>query len=309
MGHPIKRSAKKIMPHIRNFTELFLVPTLAAILPWSLCFRLFHRLVKLKSLYKGETEATLAGVASITPVIDIGAWREATRMVRLVDHADLYLSIFRSDAWLRRHVTVSGDWPKGSEPFVAITFHWGAGMWALRHMRANGRRVSVLARGLEKDTSSRSMLCYQYAKLRLFELARAGGSENVLTGKNSLYEIKRKLKAGRCIVGLMDIPVERPRNYLSAILLGKTAYFPRGLCYLAANSGVPVVVYSMCLDRQSGRRNLIISPPLQFENEDELLEKLASRLNELIDIDPPAWHQWAGVQSFFQKGDGLEHKR
>ena len=295
------------MSNIRNFTELFLLPSLAAILPWSLCFRLFHRLVRLKSLYRGETAATLAGVASITPVADSKAWSEAIRMVRLVDHADLYLSMFRSDAWLRRHVTVMGDWPEGNKPFVAITFHWGAGQWALRHMRAQGRKVSVLVRGVEKDTFPGNKLCYWYAKLRLREIARAGGSEIVRTGKSGLYEMKSKLKAGNCVVGLMDVPLERPRNYLTARLLGRTAYFPRGLSYLAANSGVPVVVYSMRLDRQSGRRKLVISPPLNFKNEDELIEKLASRLNELIDIDSPAWHQWGGVQSFFQKGEGIEH--
>ena len=293
------------MPNIRNFTELFLLPSLAAILPWPLCFRLFHRLVKLKSLYRRETEAALEGVASIAPVADARAWSEATRMVRLVDHADLYLSMFRSDAWLHRHVTVAGAWPEGNKPFIAITFHWGAGMWALRHMRAQGRKASVLVRGVEKNISSVSML-YGYAKLRLIEVARAGGSKIVLTGNNSLYEMKSKLKSGECVVGLMDVPQGHNRNYVTANLLGKVAYFPRGLLHLAVNSGVPVVVYSMGLDRQSGRRNLIISPPLQFKNEGELLGKLASRLNELIDIDPPAWHQWAGVQSFFQKGEGIE---
>lgn len=276
------------------------MPLLAVILPWPLCFRIFHRLVRLKSLYRGEAEAALAGIAPIALVDDTKAWCEAVRMVRLVDHADLYLSLFRSDGWLRKHVTVTGNWPEGNTSFIAITFHWGAGMWALRHLRARGRKVSVLVKGLEKSTLRESSLSYTNVKLRYFEIERASGSNTVVSGRNSLYEMKRKLKAGVGIVGLMDVPLGDTRNFLATRLFGETAYFPRGLLYLAVNSNVPVVVYSMGLDRQSGRRNLTISPPLQFKNEEELLEILVGKLTELIEADSPAWHQWGGVQSFFQ---------
>lgn len=258
----------------------------------------------MKSLYRGEIEAALAGVASIVPVVNAKAWGEAARMVRLVDHADLYLSLFRGDGWLRRYVSVTGDWPAGNGPFIAITFHWGAGMWAFRHMRTQGRKASGLAKGVEKNSFTGNMLCYWYAKLRLSEVARAGGNNLALSGRNSLYDMKNKLREGGCIVGLMDVPVGQSRNYLPASLLGEAAYFHRGLLHLAVNSNVPVVHYSMGLDRHSGRRDLVISPPLQFKNEEELLEILATRLNELIDADPPAWHHWAGVQNFFTKGEG-----
>lgn len=298
----LRRKRVGYWANIRDFTELFLVPSLAAMLPWSLCFRLFHRLVKLKSLYRRETDAALAGFATIGPVADAKAWSEAARMVGLVDHADVYLSLFRRDGWLHRHVTVTGDWPVGDTPFIAITFHWGAGMWALRHLRAQGRKVSVLVRGVEKKNFSGSLLRYGYAKLRLHEVARAGGSSIVISGKKSLYEMKAKLKAGHCVVGLIDVPVGNSRNYLATRLLGETAYFPRGLLHLAVSSGVPVVVYSMGLDRQNGQRSLIVSPPLEFINEGELLEALAGRLTDLIKADSPAWHHWGSVQSFFQKG-------
>lgn len=288
--------------NISNFIELFLAPFLAAILPWPLCFRIFHRLVRLKSLYRGEIEALLAGAASIAIVADTKAWGEAAKMVRLVDHADLYLSLFRGDGWLRRYVTVTGDWPAGNGPFIAITFHWGAGMWALRHMRSQGRKVSLLVRGVDRKSFTGGRLRYRYAKLRLYEVTRAGGSRIVLSGKSSLHEMKGKLKAGDGVVGLMDVPLGESQNYLAADLLGKQAHFPSGLLHLAANSKVPVVVYSMGLDRQNGRRNLVISPPLQFETEAELLSILATRLGELIYLDSPAWHHWGGVQRFFQKG-------
>jgi len=288
-------------PGVRDFAGLFLLPGLAAILPWRLCFRIFHRLAGMDFLYRSEVEAALAGVACFAPPVDKAAWSKASRLVWLVDHADLYLSRFRSDAWLYRNVTVTGDWPV-DDNFIAITFHWGTGMWALRHMRAHGRKVSVLVRGLERASFSGTLLRYVYGKLRLLVTAQAGGDCLTMAGSKSLYDMKRKLKGGSCIVGLLDVPTDSPRNVLAAQFLGRTAYFPRGLLFLAVNSGVPVVLYSMGVDRNTGHRHLVISDPLTTHSEQALLDTLAGRLTELVAQDSPAWHHWGGVQSFFQKG-------
>lgn len=288
-------------PGLSDFAGLFLFPGLAAILPWRFCFRVFHHLAGMDFLYRAETEAALAGVACIAPPEDKAAWSKASRLVWLVDHADLYLSRFRSDAWLHRHVTVTGNWP-ADDNFIAITFHWGAGMWALRHMRAQGRKVSVLVRGIERASFSGALLRYAYGKLRLLVTAQAGGDRLTMAGSKSLYDMKHKLKEGSCIVGLLDVPVDSPRNALATQFLGREAYFPRGLLFLAVNSGVPVVLYSMGVDRKTGHRHLAISDPLTARSEQALLDTLASRLTELVAQDSPAWHHWGGVQSFFQKG-------
>ena len=43
----------------------------------------------------------------------------------------------------QRFVDVEGEWPV-SGPFIAMTFHWGAGLWALAHLRAaEGSIVAV----------------------------------------------------------------------------------------------------------------------------------------------------------------------
>ena len=202
--------------------------------------------------------------------------------MRLIDHADCYLSRFRGDAWLSKHVTANGRWPGGEEPFIAITFHWGAGMWAVRHMRSQGRKASVLVRGVDRETFPGTGTAYSYAKLRLSEVTRAGGSEIVLSSGTSLFEMRRTLKKGHCVVGAIDVPVLPSQSCVPVELLGKTAYFPRGLLHLALKSNVPTVVYSMGIEEQTGQRMLEISDPLQFNNEAELLQNLSETLNELI---------------------------
>lgn len=256
------------------------------------------------TLFRQETEAALSRRRLVSAEPDAEAWKRAYRLVRLVDHADLFLSLFRGDQWLRKHVDVEGAWPQGNGPVIAITFHWGAGMWALRHMQSQGRNASVLVRGIDRDSFSGGWLRYQMARLRLREVTRASGSRIVLSDKNSLYEMKRKLSSGISIIGLMDVPAGDARHYLSGDLLGRKAHFPRGLLYLAVHGKVPVVVYSMGINRQNGRRTLRIGPPLQFSSEEELLGLLTVQLDELLRLDSPAWHQWGGVQHFFERENG-----
>src|SRR5207249_8292228 len=71
-------------------------------------------------------------------------WAAAYRLIQLIDRADMWLSRFRSDRWIDHHLEVEGDaWP--DRPFVGITFHYGAGLWSIRHLCPNGRRASFLS--------------------------------------------------------------------------------------------------------------------------------------------------------------------
>jgi hypothetical protein len=68
---------------------------------------------------------------------------------------------------------------------------------------------------------------------------------------------------------------------------------------LAVKEHIPVVVYTLALDRETGHRRLRISEPLLMENEKVLMNALVSHLEAAITQDPPAWHNWAGVDRFF----------
>ena len=142
------------------FVELFLLPGLAAILPWRWSFRLFRGVANGRRLYP-EVEWMVRGARSAGAADDEEGWRSALRLTRLFSFADLYLSMFRSDRWLRRHVDVSGNWPRGA--FLAVTYHWGAGLWALRHLKAHGKRTAFLSIRFDRATFQHSRLRYWYA--------------------------------------------------------------------------------------------------------------------------------------------------
>jgi phosphatidylinositol dimannoside acyltransferase len=289
----------------RDATELFLIPGLAASLPWPVCFKLLRGLSRSRWLYSSEAELALEGARNYVRVTNPEAWKKDYRLIRLVDHIDLYLSRFRSDRWLNRYVDMEGSgWPK-SGGFFALTFHWGAGLWGLRHLRAQRHNAAVLVRNLLQQEFPGAPLAYAYARLRTAETARAGGAPVIFAGSRSIPAMQRTIASGLPVVGLFDVRIEKQRNSLEVPFLGKPALFPRGLIYIAVSGKIPVVTYRMALDRQTGHRRLILHPPLVAQSEQELLDVLVHRLEEAIREDSAAWHNWPGVEGFFAPDLGM----
>jgi len=284
----------------RDALELFLIPGIALALPWPLCFRLFRWLASTPWLYRNETEAAVQRAGKFMPIADPDAWASAYRLVRLVDHADLYLSRLRGDRWPRRYLHLQGpDWPTGG-PVLAITFHWGAGLWGLRHLRARKQRVSGLARRFEENDFSDAPLQKLYARLRTAETVKACGAPLIYADGRSILKIRQALASTTSVVALFDVVAPDRRHALEVSFLGRTALFPRGVLFAALTAKAPVVAFRVALDRNNGHRTLIVSRPLVVKSEQELLDKLIAQLEEAIRDDPAAWHHWPGVDAFFK---------
>jgi lauroyl/myristoyl acyltransferase len=291
------------MPASRHFwdlLELFVLPGLSVVLPWRVSFALYGWLAQFDWLYAQQARASLNGARRLGVVRDSEQWLRQYRRMLMVDHADLFLSVFRRQAWLRRHVRLTGSmWPTLDSPFMAVTFHWGAGLWGLRHLKAQGRDVAVLVRDIPLGAFKGRPIVAAYAGLRSRQTAAAGGVETVRSSVNSLRELKRRLGAGQNLVALLDVPAEGKKNVLRAPFLGRIGVFPRGLAYLAAKNRIPVVAYTTGLDPESGDRLLDVSDVIESDDESVLMGFLVDRLERAIYAYPANWHQWAGVGTFF----------
>ena len=286
---------------LREVLELMLLPGMALLLPWRLCFPFFRWLAGHDWVYRGETQAAVAAAAGQGLVREPCDWARAFRLMRLVDHADLYLSRFRGRRWMRRFVEVqSGAWPESGGPFLAITFHWGSGLWGLRHMRQSGRPAAVLVRDIPASLFAGHPVLARYADWRTRETAAAGGGGVIYATAMSLSRIRRRFREGGNVVALLDVPPEEGQKHLECEFLGRRAAFPRGLIHLAVSEKMPVVVYDVSLDRESGKRVLNIDGLGRIEDEEALLALLVARLEEMIRRDPPSWHHWPGVAAFFR---------
>ena len=288
----------RLQTEVHDLVELVLLPGLAALVPWSPGYRLLRRLAEVIRPYAQAGRIALNQASSLGWVGDAQHWLRVRRLVTLVDHADLYLARTRSDAWLSRHVDVEGQWPPAGRPGIVFTFHWGAGMWGLRHAKASGLRAHALVAPLDGAHFRGRFILHRYARARTAEVARSLGCP-ALDTSSSLRPVLQALRRGEQVVAAVDVPSDQVSAAQDVELLGLPARVPRGLFRLAVDQSVPVTVYLTGLKAESGRRFLRINQLGVHDNVDTLAREVFSFLDRAIREDPPSWHFWGEAERVF----------
>lgn len=288
-----------ILIQLRDVVELFLIPALALFLPWSLCFRVFKFLSKLDFLYRNVSLNAFEKFQSFElEKIEKEKWLSKYKLVTLVDHADLYLAWARRDCWLKKHITIEGGWPNSGKAAVLCTFHWGAGMWSLRHARINNLKAHILVASLKKENFPDRPVLHFYAKLRTKAIARELSRET-LDSAASLRSVLKALKADEQVMAVVDVPADAVTGSTEVNLFGHVAKVPRALLRLAADNGLPVTVFTVGISMDNGHRFLnIYNLPIE-RNSDILTTQVFSYLDQVVKSEPAAWHFWGEADRFF----------
>jgi len=282
----------------RNLLQLWLLPGLVALLPWRLGWALTRLAGRWPGLYKGHEAATLRGFAAAGfPPPDDGFLRRQ-RMVRLLDHADLFLSLTRSDRWIDRHIDIEGEWPREGH-YVGVTFHWGGGLWGLRHFGRIGASPHAMTVELNPAHYRSQPFALAYDRLRNRETGRASKAQAFERG-SALRHMLRALDRGENIFGAIDVPVTDARNAVEVELLGRRARFPTGLLQIARRAGVPVLPFWTGIDWATGRRRIVIRPPMSVDDLEAAARALAADLDPLIRQWPDQWHMWPAAVEILQ---------
>ena len=192
--------------------------------------------------YAQTTDAALAQAGNRGWVGDPAHWSLVRTIVTLVDHADLYLARTRSDRLDGPDMDVQGTWPAADQPGLLFTFHWGAGMWGLRHARASGLKAHALVAPLAGAHFGGRRVLLAYARARTAEVARALGCPALETSV-SLRPVLQALRRGEQVLAAIDVPADQVSASEEVDLLGMRARVPRGLLRLAVDQSVPVTVY------------------------------------------------------------------
>jgi lauroyl/myristoyl acyltransferase len=278
---------------------LVLLPGLAAILPWRLCFFIFKRLARLRWLYQEPCEAALSHARQLGWVgTNEAHWLWVRKLVTLVDHADHYLGLWRSDAWMQRHQKVNGHWPNPDHGLLLLTFHWGAGYWGLRHAAAHNLSPHALVATLTSQAYQGRTIMSWYARSRNANVARTLGAPTIDVA-TQLKQVIRALRDNHCLLGVMDVPADQAKASIEIQLLGMQARMPSGLLRLAVDQQVPVTVYTTGLDVENGQRYLNITPLGVHHTIDELAKAVFAELDQVIAQDAPAWHFWGIAERLF----------
>ena len=143
------RQTAKWAAHFRDLIECRAFPRVARLLPWRYFFPLGRFLCAFPYLFQAEARASLAGARALGYVDNAFVWLRNHRFVRLVDQVDASISARCDDSWLDRHMEIDGEWPIA--PFVGVTFHFGAGLWAIRHLRRKAIPCSFLSAPLRPE--------------------------------------------------------------------------------------------------------------------------------------------------------------
>ena len=281
----------------RCLLELYLIPGLCVLLPWSLGFRWLRWCARWPRLFSLEWRAALTEARNWVAIADEAEWAWRYRTTRLVDHADYWLSRTRSRGWLQRHAGVRGEWPCTRQAAVGVFFHWCGGMWAVRALHFAGPSSAVLAGHYSKRSMGMSWLGYFYGWLRLSELARAGGRP-LIFAPGTVKKAQAELAAGHWVIGTPDVPPTETRLAKPVSLFGRPAQFTEGLLRIARDGGVPVVMFTLALDLASGRRELRISGPFD-PNDPSLLQHIASYWQGLIEEKSWGFTLWPMMPAYF----------
>ena len=290
----------------RDLLELVLLPGLAVVLPWSLCFRVFQRLARWRWLYRETCERALHEARARGVVDDEARWHWMRRLVTLVDHADYYLSRMRSRArsrrWLERHVREEGAWPSADRAAILCTFHWGVGMWGLHSAaRAGLRPHALVALPDQAGFRGRTILGW-YVRTRIGEVGRVL-RQSTLDVSAPLRQVIRALRAGQQIVAVVDVPADQVAASEPVTVMNMTAHIPRGLLRLAIDQRVPVTVYITGFDTSTGRHWVRIAQMGVYDDLPALVRDVFAHLNTLMTQEPAAWHFWSEAARFFTRAD------
>jgi hypothetical protein len=282
---------------MRTLRETVLLPALAAALPWAWGFGLLRKFAASDDLYPELTETACNGAMMVSPISDIREWKQRYRLIRLVDHCDMFLVRTRTWRWFRKHVNVDGAWPK-SGPFIAMTFHWGAGLWSLADMHSAGLSARFLSARLDKSQFHGDWVAHTYARCRNQTVESAGGAPVIYIG-GATQAIRLALAEGHVVVALYDVPASQTHATLLTKVCDRLVELPAGLANLAVASGVPIVPFAMGLDYQSGRRRLKIEDSFLPASAQGFADRLAASLTRLIRQDTSAWHFSGYAPEFF----------
>ena len=297
------RAWSRLRTELRDLLELVLLPGLAAVLPWSLCYRIFRRLARWDGLYREASHAALAQARTRGWALNETDWLLKRRLVTLVDHADFYLARTRSNAWMHRHLRVDGAWPDAHTAGILCTFHWGAGMWGLRHARSQGLRAHPLVAPLEGSHFQGRSVLHWYAKVRTAEVGRTLACES-LDVSSSLRPVLRALRQHEQVVAAIDVPSDQVAASQSVDVLGMQMLVPKALLRLAVEQRIPVTLYLTGIDLGSGQRFVRIRSLDLQEDLAVLMQEVFGQLDCAIQAEPAAWHFWGEAPRFFRAPRG-----
>lgn len=298
-----------IKRELRDLLSLWLVPGLAALLPWHWCVRLYWQLAGSRLLMREEVAGSRGGRQMLGLRPDDPEFDRRFRFGFLLEHADVYRALGRGWRGLARTMPLQrhdGDAAIGG---LCFFFNFNQGLPALAALREAGYQVHLVYRSLSARPEGVGYLRYAYMRLRLHMVAVVCGNRGIGTG-GARERIAATIANGGLVCVAADTP-PRPGTGLVQVRFpgDRQAWWRSGVLKLALQLPGPRRCFSVHLDWTTRQRslNLVLLPSSQ--RLDELVATLNDEFLASLSQQPELWFYWPGPQGFFQFPDGarLDH--
>lgn len=234
----------------------------------------------------------------------------------LLDWADVYLASLRPRAvWLRKNIEMRGDLPP-TTPAMAITMHYGAGLWSLPLLSQYWPVGWVYATMVYPGQTIQTKLSDQ--RLRAIRTMRGVA---LLNTPGAYQKMQDYTASGGGVVGLVDAPDTGHRTVSPIQLFGHELHLANGLVRFAVAEKMPIYLYTVSLcpkgEKRIFRGKVLTHPSSQYvrETDNKLKQKAVCDNNEVNAVmqeigqwmeteilqDPAAWHLWGFSQNFSMK--------
>jgi hypothetical protein len=292
------RGLRRLHNLLADALMLYALPASIAVLPWALGFRLLKWIARRESLYRLAVEPAWEAAREHAQGCDEREWKARFRLLRLVDNVDSYLVLLRGTRWWSRQIEQQGDWPVEEGGRVFLTYHWGAGNWIWRSLRARGFRAYFLARRAEGRALGITRLSHWYGDFRAWAIMHIGSRGPWFVGGRR-EDLLLELRGGASVVGMLDLAALGGQQAIECSLLDGRVRFPCGLADLAAQAGRPITLFSAGLDANTGRRKLRIENLAAGASIEEVMRRYTAHLDARLREDPEFWQLWREAPRIF----------
>lgn len=279
---------------LTTLRDQIILPWLLCLLPWRWTWRALWWLTGRSQWYDAHGLRSRAGASAVLGAAADAGFERRCQFVRELDVIDAPLSLLRSDRHLSGWWDVDGEWPKTA--CLAISLHYGNGLWALRHLQLHGHRTHLIAQRIEPQWFRRRPVTRAVMAFREWRVARLMQTPIIHSGGARARSLEA-LRNGRSIVAVLDNPQGLERGVVPVHLFGRRLALHTGILHLGLEAGVPVVPYLTSIEA-NGRRRLRIGPAIRESEVGAICAQLEAWFQPLIAADPAGWHLWPHIAAF-----------
>lgn len=251
-------------------------------------------------VFQLETAALRAALPAYLPDADVDEAAADLRFTRVADYADVWVSLTRSDAWMRRHLQLTAP-AALSTPALFVTFHYGGGWWLTRALRSRGQPISIVMQRGGRATGWVARVVSAFGLWRMRQIERVCRSPLIYTDHGgAARQVLKTWKRGASVLALLDLPPPLVDRTAAVQFFGQTAWFPPTLPELAARQQRPVYLFIGQWNRITLQPELRITA-LDGTDATATLQAAVRVLEQTVRGRPGGWHAWGDVGLYFVK--------